>query len=84
MKVSDLPLADPNENYCGTLFPMSDFDVSDCSGCLKASGHNDAHIFRHKNGSYVQWEDDYSCKCGCWDHEEDLVHVCKTYRILIP
>ena len=83
MKVEDLPLAKPNEQVCGTFFPMSKFDINDGSGCLKKEGHNDAHICREKNGNYTEWEDDYECDCGCWDDEDDLIHVCKIYNTLI-
>lgn len=63
---------------CGTLFTRSDF--KDASGCLKPYAHNNAHICQTESGKYVEWEDDYSCTCGCWD--DDLNNVCKVYHTL--
>jgi hypothetical protein len=64
---------------CYILHPNRN-DVDDDSGCLKKSGHNDSHICKTKNGEYVEWEDDYTCKCGCWDDLDDS--PCGVYSVI--
>lgn len=55
----------------------------DKQGCIKPSGHNDAHIFKDQNGDYIEWEDDYSCNCGCWDKFEEFGgQPCGVYKKL--
>jgi len=65
---------------CGILFPSRHNDFKDESGCLKGIAHNDAHIYLAKDGKYYEWEDDYSCKCGCWDDDDD--DVCMVYNVV--
>lgn len=50
----------------------------DKNGCLRKDNHFDHHIFKDEYGKLVAWEDDYTCKCGCWD-DGDYGSVCKTY-----
>ncbi len=65
-------------NVCSTHFHKNDF--KDVSGCLKPNGHNDFHVCRTDNGTLMAWEDDYECKCGCWDdYEEGDDEVCMVY-----
>ncbi len=67
-----------DSNRCHTLFPRKD-DVNDETGCLKENAHNDSHICQTRNGRLIEWEDDYSCKCGCWD-EDDYGSACIIYN----
>lgn len=62
---------------CGSIFTRTDFE--DISGCLKPNGHNDYHVCKTKDGDFVAWEDDYNCKCGCWDDYENDEEVCMVY-----
>ena len=75
-----LPLASPSEETCGALFTKHDF--TDVSGCLKKYAHNDAHICKTDKGEYMEWEDDYDCKCGCWDDYENDPEVCMVYSVV--
>jgi hypothetical protein len=64
---------------CGVLFHIDrKRDFEDVSGCLKPQGHNDAHICQTSSGKFMEWEDDYSCECGCWDDDDGK--PCATYR----
>jgi hypothetical protein len=67
-------------NLCNILCPI--VELIDKNGCIKKEAHNDSHIFVSPDGSHIEWEDDYSCKCGCWDDESDLKNVCKIYKKL--
>lgn len=67
---------------CGIISHLDDQAICDKDGCLKPDAHNDAHVFKNADGIYVEWEDDYGCKCGCWEDEDDLLNVCKVYRYL--
>lgn len=68
---------------CGILYPGDEF--KDHDGCIKPHAHNNAHVFNLPDGRQVEWEDDYSCKCGCWDEWEDSgEQVCLVYRIITP
>ena len=81
MSKHNLPLAEPGQEACNILFPADDFE--DVSGCLKKYAHNDVHICITKKGEYMEWEDDYSCKCGCWDEwEAGDSRVCMVYRVV--
>ena len=65
-------------DVCGILFHRRDF--KDESGCLKPKGHNDFHVCKTDKGTLMGWEDDYSCKCGCWDdYEKGDSEVCMVY-----
>jgi hypothetical protein len=76
-----LPLAAEGEERCHINFPANDFN--DVSGCLKKYAHNDAHICLTNKGEYMEWEDDYECKCGCWDEwEAGDSRVCMVYRVV--
>jgi hypothetical protein len=66
-------------NTCTILFPRHEPGISDTGGCLRQYAHFGPHVFRNANGKLIAWEDDYSCKCGCWD-EEDYADVCGVYR----
>lgn len=59
----------------GVGYPIDD------NGCIKKMGHNDAHVFIDKEGNTIEWQDDYKCKCGCWDDEDNLLDVCKIYTV---
>ena len=53
----------------------------DENGRLKPECHNDAHVFRDQNGKLIKWEDDYSCKCGCWDdYDEHDSQACVVFQ----
>lgn len=82
MSKHNLPLAEPGQDVCSILFPADDF--TDVSGCLKKSAHNNAHICKTNKGEYMEWEDDYDCKCGCWDEWEEFGGgtVCMTYGVV--
>lgn len=69
-------------NLCGILFPGSEYDFKDDTGCLKPSGHNDAHICKTPTGETVQWEDDYDCECGCWGDDDGIVCMLYSYTSL--
>ncbi len=63
---------------CSVLFRRRDF--KDVSGCLKPYAHNDFHVCKTDKGIFMAWEDDYNCKCGCWDEYEDGDNeVCMLY-----
>jgi len=68
---------------CRILVPFEDglWTTRDVNGCIKPEGHNSAHISLLEDGRYIQWEDDYSCNCGCWD-EGDFDNVCRVARFL--
>jgi hypothetical protein len=69
-------------DLCGILFPYL-HDVKDANGCIKPHAHNDAHVFKTEDGEYCEWQDDYTCTCGCWDEWEQYGEpVCCVYTIL--
>jgi hypothetical protein len=73
--------AKSEEAACSCLFTYNDF--RDISGCLKPHAHNDAHVCENDKGEYIEWEDDYSCKCGCWDdYEAGDSRVCIVYSVV--
>lgn len=66
------------DSLCGILYTRNDF--KDPDGCLKPHAHNDHHICRTSDGNLIAWEDDYGCKCGCWDqYEKGDCEVCMVY-----
>lgn len=69
-----------NKDTCGIIFSGDEF--KDVSGCLKPNAHNNAHVCRIESGELMEWEDDYECKCGCWDDYENDQEVCIIYGIV--
>jgi hypothetical protein len=63
-------MKEPHYERCHILF-TGDIFTDDPDGCLKPSAHNDHHVFRAADGRLMAWEDDYGCKCGCWDDWEE-------------
>lgn len=77
---------DVNHVLCGVIFHRPN-DIDDISGCLKPFAHNDAHICKSSDGKYYEWEDDYECKCGCWDECEGsngMEKPCAVYSEVPP
>lgn len=69
---------------CYILVPFKDsiWTTRDSEGCVLKSNHDGAHVSILDDGRIIQWEDDYSCNCGCWDCEHELHDVCKVYSFL--
>lgn len=66
---------------CGILFQRnSPVEPKDEHGCILEDAHNSAHVFKDDQGRLIEWEDDYSCTCGCWDDAEG--GVCMVYRVI--
>ena len=55
------------QKRCHILVGFRDCFSDDVSGCLKSANHFDGHLSLLKNGKIVEWEDDMTCECGCWD-----------------
>lgn len=69
-----------NKKSCGILF-LREHSHVDNHGCLKPHAHNDSHIFLDHAGRFIEWEDDYACKCGCWDdYDKGDPNVCGVYQ----
>lgn len=70
-----------NKNNCGILAGNLVWQYKDINGCLKPESHNDAHVFKTQDGKLIKWEDDYSCKCGCWDdYDEHDSEACVVFQ----
>jgi len=69
---------------CHTIAPFgSPYCSGDSTGCLKQDAHNDSHISITTDNRIIEWEDDYSCKCGCWDeYSAGSDEVCRVYSYL--
>lgn len=63
---------------CGILFQGHEF--TDTNGCIKPDAHNDFHVCLTDEGKNMAWQDDYDCKCGCWENYDNAPdEVCKIY-----
>jgi hypothetical protein len=67
-------------NTCGIIF-IGDSLTHDNNGCLRQKNNHKVHIFKDKrNGKLIAWEEDFECKCGCWDkYDKGDPDVCCLY-----
>jgi len=67
------------KDTCGIYFWDYDY-FKDTTGCLKEYGHEGGHLFKDNMGRLIEWEDDFTCNCGCLEDDDDLINICKIYK----